>query len=454
MMVATLAHALIALFGCAALVILTTVMHANVSALATSMDVSHRASLIESRLLVHRMTHDPAVRGTTSGALLASAEELRAHGAPEVSPLTQELVDQVGRYVSAPAEPASDGLFASTLATAHRLVIDSAARADRAETAASRTDSIANVLGIIAALVLAMSVSLFLVWLWRTAFRPIGALSSAMGRFAAGDMNARADESGPKDFSAMAHSFNRAVAGLQRSRNDQLSYTAALLHDLRTPLSALQLATQFVADDRPVPPERRIRELFATIKRQLGRLNGIVGDGLGLLRAESGDIEIFPQSCDMNELAGASVEALRTVAPAHELELHRPDHPVSLKCDRPRVEQLINNLLSNAVKYSPPGSRVTVTVEDRPTTVALAVEDEGRGIAPEDQERIFKPFQRAISAHEEISGVGLGLYASKCVAQAHGGTVRVKSLLGKGSLFEVELPKIPRGNDDGHPPGG
>ena len=144
-------------------------------------------------------------------------------------------------------------------------------------------------------------------------------------------------------------------------------------------------------------------------------------------------------------LARECVDLFRSMAPHHLIELECPDDPIRFRCDIQRVEQLLNNLLSNAVKYSQPGCRIRVgpSATDDHDAVRFVVADEGRGIAPEDQERIFQPFQRAISAHEEIPGVGLGLYVSRSVAEAHGGTLGVQSELGRGSTFAVTFPTAP-----------
>ncbi len=443
LMWASLTQAAIAGLACVALVALTTLMHDRVSDLARSMEDFRRISDVESSLLLHRFTTDTTFRLTEAAAIKEQID--RAQGARETDgSQLQKLRKEVTHYLEAGSPQAESSSFAASLASARRLALEHFDSMEVARRRAAQMDLLANTLGVAMALVLALCVSAFLWWLWRYAFAPLSQLQGVMVRFSTGDLNARAKESGTTEMRGMARTFNRTAAALQRARHDRLAYAGAVLHDLRTPLSAIQLATQFVSSEQPLPPERRIRDLFTLIRRQLTRLNGIVGDSLGVLRAESGDLELRLQDSEACQLVGECVELFRTMTPHHIIELDRPGGPLRFRCDIQRIEQLLNNLLSNAIKYSSPGSCVRVGVTGVKEGIRVAVTDEGRGIAPEDQERIFLPFQRAISAHEEIAGVGLGLYVSRSVAEAHGGSLIVESELGKGSTFCVTLPISPK----------
>jgi signal transduction histidine kinase len=110
--------------------------------------------------------------------------------------------------------------------------------------------------------------------------------------------------------------------------------------------------------------------------------------------------------------------------------------------DRKRLERVLINLLSNAVKYSPQGSEVVVSMWKQGTTVRLAVQDQGQGIAPEDMERVFQPFIRLDRTRRSASGTGLGLVSVKKIVEAHGGTVRLHSEPGKGTTVEVRLKAL------------
>jgi signal transduction histidine kinase len=118
-------------------------------------------------------------------------------------------------------------------------------------------------------------------------------------------------------------------------------------------------------------------------------------------------------------------------------ELEAP-HPVLGRWDPLRIEQVVANLLSNACKYGA-GKPIRISVEVNGDRARLSVRDHGIGIAPADRERIFERFERAASARH-YGGLGLGLYITRQVVEAHGGTIRVVSHTGAGSTFAVELP--------------
>jgi signal transduction histidine kinase len=117
-----------------------------------------------------------------------------------------------------------------------------------------------------------------------------------------------------------------------------------------------------------------------------------------------------------------------------------PETSVLLRCDGPRIEQVLNNLVSNALKYSPTGTRVEVLVLQEDAEVLLSVADQGIGISPDERRNLFAPFQRAHGARAQAPGAGLGLSVSRRIVEAHGGRIEVESQLGQGSVFRVRLP--------------
>jgi signal transduction histidine kinase len=440
----TLVHSAIAAAACVALVLLTTVQHRRVSDLTSAMESFRRAADIEMALMLHRLTPDATARGAEEGALRELLDEMGRESPPDEQPLVGVLQRDVGLYLNGGAPETERSHFASSLLSARRLALEHVDMANDARSRAARTDFFATTLGGSLAVLMAFTVFVFLAWLWRSAFRPLFSLESAVERFGAGDANARAPEQGPEEFRRMARTFNTTASGLQRARQDQLRYTGAVLHDLRTPLSAIQLATQFVEPDRPLPAAERLRDLFGLIRRQVTRINGIIGDSLGVLRAQAGDMALRLDRADAVRIARDCVDQFLALTTHHKIELRAKSDALPLQCDVRRVEQLLNNLLSNAVKYSAPGTTIRVAAGEKyEGWIELSVSDQGRGIAPEDRERIFQPFQRAVSGHEEIPGVGLGLYVARSVAEAHGGKLMVESELGKGSTFHVLLPATP-----------
>jgi len=115
-----------------------------------------------------------------------------------------------------------------------------------------------------------------------------------------------------------------------------------------------------------------------------------------------------------------------------------PDLP-PVSADAARLERIFTNLLSNALKYSDPGTPVQVCVQPMSGEVSIAVKDQGQGIAPKDMPHLFEKFYRAGSSRK-AEGIGLGLYVTKLMVEAHGGRIRVESEVGKGSTFSFTLP--------------
>jgi two-component system sensor histidine kinase VicK len=108
--------------------------------------------------------------------------------------------------------------------------------------------------------------------------------------------------------------------------------------------------------------------------------------------------------------------------------------------DRDRLAQVIGNLFSNAIKYSPAGGLISVQLRPQNGEVVLTVQDEGMGIAPDDQERVFDKFFRTAEASSAIGGTGLGLAVAREIVETHGGSIKVESEPGEGSRFWIELP--------------
>jgi signal transduction histidine kinase len=155
---------------------------------------------------------------------------------------------------------------------------------------------------------------------------------------------------------------------------------------------------------------------------------------------ESGQLELNPTRIDLASLATEAVDRIRISAPGFELKLDTPGEPVIGEWDRNRMNQVLDNLLLNAVKYSPDGGCITVQVSADENTAELRVSDHGVGITQELQKRLFTRFYRADEAGV-ASGLGLGLYISRMLVEAHGGTIRVDSRPAAGSVFTVNVPR-------------
>jgi len=234
----------------------------------------------------------------------------------------------------------------------------------------------------------------------------------------------------------------RARVGLEaavRSRDEFLSLAS---HELKTPLTSLMLQTQLLQRrlerGEGLPPEN-VRRVLDQTARQTERLSRLVNDMLDISRITAGRLSLEPDTFELAELAADVVSKLGPQLSEARCEVTvRSAEPVVGRWDRYRLEQVLTNFLTNAVRYSP-GKPVEISIRRVEEGAELRVRDQGRGIAPEDQERIFQKFERAVGSRE-VSGMGLGLFIVREIVEMHSGTVRVESALGQGATFIVTLP--------------
>jgi len=211
-------------------------------------------------------------------------------------------------------------------------------------------------------------------------------------------------------------------------------------HELKTPLTSVSGFLQIVHAQLKNDPVNQ--SFVQKSMNQLRRLIVLVNDLFDVSKIQAGKMQFELQDMDMTEVAAELIEMQKQTA-THEITL-KADGPTYLHADRMRVEQVLANFINNAVKYSPNGGAIEVIIEDRGHEVCVSVVDQGLGISPENIKYIFSQFYREDRVSTSISGLGLGLYISKEIIERHGGTVHVKSELGKGSTFTFCLPKFPR----------
>jgi PAS domain S-box-containing protein len=243
----------------------------------------------------------------------------------------------------------------------------------------------------------------------------------------------------------LATERKRLIEELQvavRTRDDFLSIAS---HELKTPLTPLQLKVQMLEQHLGEHAKEGSREWFerqlAVISRQSQRLGRLVSDLLDVSQIAAGRLAMNPKRIDLLDLVREVIrelEELGTIARSGCVVSVRGSEGIVGRWDPARLEHVINNLLSNACKYGA-GKPVDVdVVRDREFAV-LSVMDRGIGIAPEEQARIFDKFERA-APHDRYGGFGLGLYIVRHVVEALGGSIAVASEPGRGATFTVRLP--------------
>ncbi|HEX5752355.1 MAG TPA: PAS domain S-box protein [Archangium sp.] len=235
----------------------------------------------------------------------------------------------------------------------------------------------------------------------------------------------------------------REAQGAIRLRDEFLSVAS---HELKTPLTTLQLHLQMLRalatqEGSAFTPERA-RKKLSLAEHQVRRLVTLVNDLLDISRLNSGRMEFRFETVDVTRLVREMLERQRGLLRhcGSEVRLHLRG-PYSARVDPMRLEQILLNLLSNAAKYGQ-GKPIDVSLDGDEDGYLVRVRDRGIGIAPEDQERIFERFERAVS-ERNYGGLGLGLWISRRIAMRLGGTLAVRSQPGEGATFELRLPRFP-----------
>lgn len=233
--------------------------------------------------------------------------------------------------------------------------------------------------------------------------------------------------------------YDQAVAAV-RVRDEFISVAS---HELRTPLTSLQLQLEILKRPRkPTQPPlsaEAVKDKVDVLSRQATRLSQLINELLDVSRIGDGRVHLDLAQVDLGSVARDVVARLAGDAErAGSAVRLSADEGVVGRWDAVRLEQVFTNLLGNAFKFGA-GKPVEVTVERKGALASITIRDHGIGIAPQDLERIFERFERAVSARR-YGGLGLGLYIVRQIVEAHGGRVRAESVPEAGSTFTVELP--------------
>ncbi len=234
------------------------------------------------------------------------------------------------------------------------------------------------------------------------------------------------------------------AARLSEAGRRKDEFLATLAHELRNPLAPIRTALDAMklADD-PASRER-IRQMMI---RQTEQVVHLVDDLLDASRITSGKLRLRRSRIEVASVVWGAVEAMQPSLEkaGHRLEVRLPDSPVVLDADPTRLAQILSNLLSNAIKYTRDAGDIAIEVDVRGAMVAIAVRDNGLGIAPDMQTRIFDMFGQVDQASDEArGGLGIGLTLVKSLVELHGGSITVQSKgKGMGSEFTVLLPIAP-----------
>jgi two-component system sensor histidine kinase KdpD len=212
---------------------------------------------------------------------------------------------------------------------------------------------------------------------------------------------------------------------------------AAVGHDLRTPLASAKAAVAGLRSDEVVFDEADRAELLATADESLDRLAALVANLLDMSRLRAGTLGLTPADVGLEDLVPRALDELGE--PGREVVVRLSEDVAAVRADPGLLERVLVNLLANALRFSPPGRPPEVTARRTGDRVELRVADHGPGLAREDRDRVFQPFQR-LGDRDNHRGVGLGLALSRGLTEAMGGTVLPEATPGGGLTMVVTLP--------------
>lgn len=280
---------------------------------------------------------------------------------------------------------------------------------------------------VIVAALMALSTTLLAVaFISRQVVRPLSRLAESAAQAARGGPATRVPEVGPDDVRRAAHAFNAMTDQVTRTLESQRQLLSAVGHDLRTPITAMRINTEFVEDpDLRERLEANLEELQELTEAVLSAARGV---GWGQMRRIDLAALVESLCADMDEMG----EPVRFEPPA-------TDATAPFSCRPNEIRRAVRNLIENAIAY---GKRAKVRLEERTDAYEIQVDDDGPGIPEADRVRVFEPFVRLeASRSAETGGTGLGLTLVKAIAESHGGAIRLENRSEGGLRASLSLPR-------------
>jgi two-component system CheB/CheR fusion protein len=233
------------------------------------------------------------------------------------------------------------------------------------------------------------------------------------------------------------------IVDITESKRDEIrknDFIAMASHELKTPLTSLKAYLQLLEIKLAGTADPFVKTAVAKSGNQVNKMTALIHSFLDISKLEPGKLQIKKQEFDINKLIEEIIAESKLLHNSHVFQFDAAD-TINVYADREKIGQVISNFISNAIKYSPRNSSITITCETDGSSIQVAVADEGMGIKPKDQEKVFQRFYRAEEdGSKNVSGFGIGLYLSSEIIQRHKGKIWLTSVEGKGSTFYFSLP--------------
>jgi signal transduction histidine kinase len=278
----------------------------------------------------------------------------------------------------------------------------------------------------------------------------IARLEDAARKIQAGELSERVNVGGTDEIAALGNAFNQMADRLQSAQQKQKELEAMRRdlvawagHDLRTPLTSIQVLVEALSDGVVEDPEST-RKYLSQAKKQVDILSLLVNDLFQVSQLDAGGLPLNVETASLSDLISDTLESFSGQAEQRQVHLSGFAAPEvdPLSFDVQQMGRVLNNLVSNALRYTSPGGSVFIQAERLPGIVVVTIRDTGEGIAAEDLPHVFERFYRGEKSRSRASGgAGLGLAIAKGIVEAHGGKISVKSIPEAGTDFTFTLPK-------------
>lgn len=296
---------------------------------------------------------------------------------------------------------------------------------------------------LICALVTLTAVTAALYGYFRDQNRTLERAEEQIADYICGNRDARIECDDEGELNKLFHKINSLAAILnahaeneERSRDFLKNAISDISHQLKTPLAALNIYNGILQSEADTP---QMREFTALTEQELDRMETLVQDLLKMTKLDAGTIRFEPRTENISEMMRDVRQHFLIRAAQEEKQIFLDgDGTLTLSCDRIWLAQAVENLVKNALDHTEAGGKIHIAWAKLPSIVQITVQDNGCGIHPEDLPHIFKRFYRSRFS-KDTQGAGLGLSLSKAIIEAHGGSIEVDSMTGRGTTFVINF---------------